>query len=264
MTSRIVERMAVEIEGQGEAVVLVHGLGGTSNFYTPQAGALAERYQTIRPDLPGSGRSPAQAQTSIQGFVDGLVRLVRTLELERAHFVGHSMGTIVCQHLAVQQPRLVRSLVLFGPLAAPPDAGRQGLRDRARKARADGMAEIADAIIQAATSAETRRNQPVTVACVREMLMRQDPEGYARTCEALAAAEAADARRIACPALLVTGDEDAVAPASGARALAERIDGARVSVLNRCGHWTTLERAAECTAALKEFHAQGALHAARA
>jgi 3-oxoadipate enol-lactonase len=264
MTSRIVERMAVEIDGQGEAVVLVHGLGGTSNFYTPQVGALAERYQAIRPDLPGSGRSPAQAETSIPGYVDALVRLLRGLGLERAHFVGHSMGTIVCQHLAVQQPRLVRSLVLFGSLAAPADAGRQGLRDRAQKVRAGGMAEVADAIIQATTSAETRHSQPVTVACIREVLMRQDPEGYARSCEALAAAEAADARRIACPALLVTGDEDAVAPASGARALAERIDGARVSVLNRCGHWTTLERAAECTAALRDFYTQAALHVARA
>jgi len=264
VSSRILERMAVEIEGQGAPIVLVHGLGGTSNFYTPQAGALAERYQTIRPDLPGSGRSPAQEQTSIQGFVDRLLRLLGALGLEAAHFVGHSMGTIVCQHLAVQQPRLVRSLALFGPLTAPPEAARQGLRDRAQKARSAGMADIADAVVQAATSADTKRNQPVAVACIREMLMRQDAEGYARTCEALAAAEAADAARIACPTLLVAGDEDAVASASGARALAERIAGARVQVLGRCGHWTTLERAAECTAALKEFYAQGAPHAARA
>jgi 3-oxoadipate enol-lactonase len=264
MTTQMIERMAVELDGQGAPVVLVHGLGGTSNFYTPQTMALAERYRTIRPDLPGSGRSSAWEKTSIQGFVDALVRLLGALSLEAAHFVGHSMGTIVCQHLAVQQPRLVRSLVLFGPLPAPPDAARQGLRDRAQKARASGMADIADAIVQAATSADTRRNQPAVAAGIREMLMRQDPEGYARTCEALAGAEAADARRIACPTLLVTGDEDAIAPASVARVLTERIEGARLTVLNRCGHWTALERAAECSAALKDFYAQGVLQTARA
>jgi pimeloyl-ACP methyl ester carboxylesterase len=69
----------------------------------------------------------------------------------------------------------------------------------------------------------------------------------------LAAAEAADVRRIACPTLLVTGDEDAVAAPSAVRAMAEQIGGARVVILNRCGHWATLERAAECSAALKEF-----------
>jgi pimeloyl-ACP methyl ester carboxylesterase len=83
--------------------------------------------------------------------------------------------------------------------------------------------------------------------------MRQDAEGYARTCEALAGAEAADVGRIGCPTLLVTGDEDSVAPPSNVRAMAEQIKGARVAVLHHCGHWTTIERAAECNAALKEF-----------
>ena len=117
------------------------------------------------------------------------------------------------------------------------------------------MAEIAVQILQAATSADTRNNQPVAAALVRELVMRQDPEGYARSCEALAAAEAAEIQHIACPTLLVTGDEDAVGTPSGARAMAERIPGARLVILPRCGHWTTLERPAESTAALKEFYA---------
>jgi pimeloyl-ACP methyl ester carboxylesterase len=127
------------------------------------------------------------------------------------------------------------------------------MRERAAKARAEGMAGIADAIVQGATSGDTKANNPVAVALVRELLMRQDAEGYAKTCEALAGAEAADAKGIACPTLLVTGDEDAVAAPSAVRAMAERISGARLVILNRCGHWTTIERAVECSAALKEF-----------
>jgi pimeloyl-ACP methyl ester carboxylesterase len=253
MSTQLIERMAVEIDGQGEAVIFVHGLGGTSNVFTPQVLALGSRYRTVRPDLAGSGRSPSSGPLSVGGFAEAVVRLARVLGIERAHLVGHSMGTIVCQHLAANEPRLVRSLALFGPLLAPPDAGRQGLRDRAAKARAEGMAGIAEAILQAATSGDTKANNPVAAALVRELLMRQDAEGYARTCEALAAAEAADIRRIGCPTLLVTGDEDAIAPPSTVRALAEQIAGARVAILQRCGHWTTIERAAECNAALKEF-----------
>jgi pimeloyl-ACP methyl ester carboxylesterase len=245
--------MAVEVDGQGDAVIFVHGLGGTSNVFTPQLQALGGRYRVVRPDLPGSGRSPAGGPLSIGGFADAVVRLARGLGIERAHFVGHSMGTIVCQHVAVNEPRLARSLALFGPLLAPPDPARQAMRERAAKARAEGMAGIADAIVQGATSGDTKATNPVAVALVRELLMRQDAEGYARTCEALAAAEAADVRRIACPTLLVTGDEDAVAAPSTVRAMAEQIGGARVVILNRCGHWATLERATESSAALKEF-----------
>ena len=145
------------------------------------------------------------------------------------------MGTIICLHVALRNPKLVKSLALLGPLLAPADAGRQGLRERAAVARAQGMQPVADAVVQASTAAASRREQPVTVALIREMLMRQDAEGYARTCEALAAAEPADAARIACPTLLVAGDEDAVASASGARALAERIAGARVQVVMTAG-----------------------------
>jgi len=255
MSSQMIERMAVELDGQGDAIVCIHGLGGTSNFYTPQCLTLASRYRLVRPDLPGSGRSPTREGLTIQSLVDALLRLVRALEIERAHVVGHSMGSIVCQHLALQDPRLVRSLVLLGPFLAPPEPARQALRERAKKARSEGMSGIADQVLQAATSVDTRNNQPVAAALVRELLMRQDPEGYARACEALAAAQPADIARLACPTLLVTGDEDAIATPSGARAMAERIPEARLITLPRCGHWTTLERPAECTAAMKEFYA---------
>jgi hypothetical protein len=144
------------------------------------------------------------------------------LKVERAHFVGHSLGTIVCLHLAVLHPRLVRSLALFGPLLAPPDAARPNIAARGVKARSEGVAgmqAIAEAIVQAATSSDTKAHKPVTVALVRESLMRQDPEGYARSCEALAAARPVDPALIKAPTLLVTGEDDAVAPPqSGARA----------------------------------------------
>ena len=257
MSTVMVERMAVEVDGSGsDAVVLVHGLGGTSNVFTPQMDVLSG-FRTIRPDLPGSGRSPTSGPLSIQLYVDSIARAVRALGVERAHFVGPSMGTIICCHLAAQHASLVRSLALFGPLLAPPDAARAGLRDRAKLARSDGMAPVAEAIVRVATSSDTKSTQPVTVALVREILMRQDPEGYAKSCEALAAAEPADAARIRCPTVLVTGDDDVVAPPQAVRQMAERIAGARTQILPRCGHWTTFERAREVNAILREFYARG-------
>jgi len=254
MATVTVDRMAVEVDGQGDPVLMIHGLGGTSNSFAPQCMALASRYRLVRPDLPGAGRSKTpEGALSIGLFVASMAKVCQVLGIERAHVVGHSLGTIVAQHLAVEHPSLVRSLTLFGPLMAPADAGRQGLRDRAAKARAEGMQPIADAIVQAALSSDTRSNQPVVAAFVRESLMRQCPEGYAKTCEALSTAEAADPARIRARTVLVAGDEDAVAPASVARTISDRMNGtAAVRVLTRCGHWQTLERAADCTAILGE------------
>jgi pimeloyl-ACP methyl ester carboxylesterase len=259
MGTTFVERTAVEADGSGEPILMIHGLGGTSNFWTPVLPALT-RFRAVRPDLPGSGRSNrVEGALSIDRFVRALMRVCGATALNRAHVIAHSMGSIVAFHLAALEPRLVRSLALFGPLTEPPEANRGPLRaraERARKEREAGMQAIADATVQAGTSAETRSRRPVAVAAVRESVMRQCPDGYARSCEALAEASAADLSKISCPVLLVTGDEDAVAPAQTVRGIGEKIPGARVEVLDRCGHWTVYERPQECSDLLVRFYAQ--------
>ena len=153
----------------------------------------------------------------------------------------------------------MKSLALFGPLTCPPDSARPNIRARALKAATEGvvgMQVIADAIVQGATSGLTKEMLPVAVAMARESVMRQDAMAYSRSCEALAAATAANLEDITVPTLLVTGDEDAVAPASSVREMSARISGSRVVVLNRCGHWTTFERPVECANLLTEFLAR--------
>src|SRR4051794_40686922 len=109
MPLHLIARAAIEDDGEGDAVVCLHGLGGDSNTWTPLMPALAG-YRVVRPDLPGSGRSAAVGgELSIAKLVDCVASLCAHLNIARAHFLGHSMGTIVCQHLAVAQPRLVRS-----------------------------------------------------------------------------------------------------------------------------------------------------------
>ncbi|HWP74449.1 MAG TPA: alpha/beta fold hydrolase, partial [Methylomirabilota bacterium] len=153
MTTQFVERIAVETDGSGEAVLMIHGLGGTSNVWTPVLPAMGH-HRTIRPDLPGSGRSHrVEGPLSIERFVQAMQRVCAVLGLERVHVAAHSLGTIVAFHLAVAAPRLVRSLALFGPVLCPPDSARPAIRARGEKARAEGeagMQAIADALVQGA------------------------------------------------------------------------------------------------------------------
>jgi len=259
MALHVFDRVVVEEEGEGDAVVCVHGLGGSSNTFTPLMPALA-RHRVIRVDLPGSGRSSrAEGPLTIERFVETLLSACNRLGVARAHWIGHSLGTIVCQHLAVASPKLVRSIALFGPLIAPPEPARVAMRARAAKARNEGIAgmhEIALGLVNAALSADTRQRSPLAVAFVRESLMRQDSDGYARTCDALAEASAAAVERIEAPVLLVTGDEDGVAPPQAVRVMAEKLHSAkstRVVVLPKCGHWTPVERPEECGRELRDF-----------
>jgi 3-oxoadipate enol-lactonase len=260
MTTHMIGRMAVEVDGEvggaGEPIILLHGLGGTSNVWAPLMPTLA-RFKTIRIDLPGSGRSDkVEGPISILSLMVAVEKIALTLGVSSAHIMGHSMGTIVATHLAATT-KLVRSLLLFGPLLCPPDGARASITLRAAKARnegAVGMQAIADTLVQSSTSTESKLKRLASIAFVRETLMRQCPDGYARNCEALAQANAADTSRIKCPTLLVTGSDDVVSPPQAVRAMSEQIAGSSLEVLRGCGHWTTIEMPDECAAITKRFY----------
>lgn len=257
MTTQLINGLAVEIDGNGEALLCIHGLGGSSNTWTPLLAALSD-FKVIRPDLPGSARSPLLAEPlTIEGYAASLEALLADLGVESVHVMAHSFGTVVAQHLAVRNPGKIKSLALFGPLVAPPDAARPNIMARAAAARGGvaAMQEIADAIVKGATSPETKAEQPAVLALVRESVMRQPPEGYAQSCEALATAQSAEIERIGVPTLLVTGDQDGVAPPANVAAMAARITGSRQVVFDGCGHWTTFEKPQRCMQELEQFYA---------
>lgn len=249
--------MVMEDAGEGPAVVMVHGLGGSSNSFETLMDALGG-YRVLRPDLPGAGRSPLRpGLDGLRGLAASLWDLVRSAGVERAHLVGHSMGTLVCQYLAAEHPRFVSGLTLFGPILEPPAAARQALKERAEQAQAEGMAGIAEAVATASVAAASRRRNPVAKAFVRESVSRQDPLGYAAHCRALSACAAADHAAIGCPTLLVAGEADPVAPVAMAGDLRQRIDGAALEVMPEVAHWMMIE-APERSAELLSNHLEQA------
>ena len=245
--------LAVEIEGSGPPVVMVHGLGGTSNFYQVQAQALAERFQVIRVDSAGAGRSPVSDEISIGSHADDLAALLDQLGVSGATVVGHSMGTLVVRTLAARHPALVSRLILLGAVAEPTNAVRKAQRDRAATLRKDGTVAVAPGVVANALSETTRRDKPEVSAFVRELIMRQDPEGYARNCEALAAAADPGPVDPGLPLLLITGGDDKTGPPEVSHAIASAHGSATVAVIDGIGHWTALEAARDVTDHLLKF-----------
>jgi 3-oxoadipate enol-lactonase len=247
------KELAVEVDGEGPAVLLVHGLGGTSNFYQVQADALAERFRVIRVDSAGAGRSPVADGISIESHADDLAAVLDALDVDSAAVVGHSMGTLVVRALAARHPGKVSALALLGAIREPPEAGRQAQRDRAAVLREKGTAAVAPGVVANALSETTRQRRPEVAAFVRELVMRQDPEGYARNCEALGAATDPGPIATTLPLLLITGDDDKVGPPEASQELADAHGNAAVEILPGVGHWTALEAAGPVTDHLLKF-----------
>jgi len=127
--------LSIEKQGQGEPVVLLHGLGSTGNVWEPQVRALADRFTLVRYDLEGAGRSPHAGPLSIDGWVDDLAAILDLHSIAKARLVGHSLGTLILQHFAAKHPQRVEKLVFIGVNRAPPEARRDRAGPSTRRSR---------------------------------------------------------------------------------------------------------------------------------
>jgi pimeloyl-ACP methyl ester carboxylesterase len=101
--------------GVGEPIVMLHGLGGTKASFMPSVAALAPSFRTIAVDMLGFGDSakPIGVSYGFEFHARAIRDLLDALELERAHFVGHSMGGRVALELGLTHPERTRGLVLM-------------------------------------------------------------------------------------------------------------------------------------------------------
>jgi pimeloyl-ACP methyl ester carboxylesterase len=108
--------------GSGPVLLLLHGIGDSSEAWLSLLPALAERYTVIAPDLLGHGESDKpRADYSAAAYANGMRDLLDVLGVERATIVGHSLGGGVAAQIVYQYPRRCERLVLI----APGGAGRE-------------------------------------------------------------------------------------------------------------------------------------------
>lgn len=108
-------RRAYVMAGSGPALLLIHGIGDSSDSWRPVFDQLVERYTVIAPDLLGHGRSEKpRADYSVAGFANGMRDLLSVLEVDRVTVVGHSLGGGVAAQFAYQFPDRCERLVLVG------------------------------------------------------------------------------------------------------------------------------------------------------
>lgn len=246
----------------GESIVFVHGLGGTKDYWTPLVSALslADTATLHLFDLEGHGLSPTHPLSaltieSLAADVAGVFHVAGASPSNPATLVAHSMGCLVAIRFALDNPSLVKKLVLVGPPPSPlPKAASDGSYARAALARSKGMSAVVDAVVGAGTSERTKKENPVAVAAVRLSLLGQDPESYAKACQALAGAtESLDVEGLEMPTLIVTGDEDKVSPPALCEKYVGRIKNARHVVLPSTGHWHAYEDVRGLAQSLKDF-----------
>jgi len=264
---------AVE-RGSGPPVVLVHGVTLGVATWIPQLHQLARHHRVVAVGQRGHGQSIAgHDDYSLERLAADLTEVLGALEVSGAVLVGHSMGGMVAQLMALEDPEAtaarVAGLVLVATTAGPlvptlvgaavasalaGGAGR-GLRRAGRKGR--GLFPRDDLGAWIARTCFGRHPAPADIELTRSMIAAMSPSAMAGLIGPLLAFDVH--RRVAAidlPTRVVVGSRDVLTPPRTARALAGRIPGATLTVLAGCGHMVMFERVEELDDLVVRFAGQ--------
>ena len=253
-------QLKVVLQGEGTPVVLSHALGLDLGMWDGlatrlAAGALGTLHQVLRYDHRGHGGSAAPVGPySMDELVDDAARLIREWGRGPVTWIGLSMGAMVGQGLAIRHPELVSKLVLANTTSIYPEAAHAAWAQRIASVKSDGMAAVADMVVERYLHADFRAAEPAATQAIRATILRNDPAGYAASCAAVAGVAWQDRlSQIKCPTLVVSGARDAGAPPAMGQAIAERVPGARMEVIANASHLSVLETPAEFEGLLKSI-----------
>jgi 3-oxoadipate enol-lactonase len=238
--------------GQGPVLVFSNSLGTDFSMWDPQMAELAQRFRILRYDTRGHGQSTVTAgDYTIEQLGRDVLGLLDTLQLDRVHFCGLSLGGVIGIWLGVNAPDRLNRLVLCNT------AARIGTKEmwnaRIGTARKDGMKPIAAAVIERWFTPEFRASCPDQVAKAQRMLETTPPAGYAGCCAAVRDVDLRDAvAQIKSPTLIIYGGKDPVIPIEDAQFLARNIQGAAIVELS-AAHLSNVEQADAFTEAVSYF-----------
>ncbi len=236
------QQIYYEMHGEGEPLILIMGIGGDSTMWAPyQVPAFSTKYQVIVLDNRDAGRSSkATSSYTISDMADDVAGLMDGLGLERAHILGISMGGMIAQEFALLHPDRLNKLILTGTGAATGRAKFDPIMawNFVKQHDTDGLAFAAQQFIWLFSTDFLRNHQAVdqTLALFASNPNPFSPEAYARQAEAYLKHDALDRLKdIKAPTLVISGEQDRLAPPWIARELADAIPGAKFHLVEGSG-----------------------------
>ncbi len=241
------------VHGQGDPLVLLHGLGSSGADWAFQAETLGAQFRLIVPDLRGSGLSDApRGRFSIAQFAADVWRLLDALAVERTHIMGFSLGGAVAMEMALQRPDAVARMMTINTLPSYRlDSWRKRIEliSQVALVRSLGMRRVA--AIAAKRLFREPHQEPMRRRVV-EVVGNAPRRPYLKTVRALAAWCALDRMpAIRSEWLMLSGEHD-YTPLAEKREYAARF-GAQFAVVGGSRHGTPFDATSACNAVALAF-----------
>ncbi len=239
--------------GAGPTVVLLHGFAGGAALWTGLGERLAPRFDVVAPDLPGFAASAGHAvPPTMAGFAAAVVDLLDELEVRRFALLGHSMGGVIAQQLALDFPDRVQRLVIYAARSYIGAAGRHETFDQTVAQFTGGNLEAVVRRQVAAWFAAGADDPEYETCCAVAKAMTADA-----ALAAMGAAMGCDHRdglaKLAMPVLIIGGDRDRMLGVAHMGWQRDTIPDALLCILPGRGHMAHLEDPAGFHQAIEGF-----------
>jgi len=239
----------------GPVIMASHALATSLSLWEPQIDALGRQFRILRYDTLGHGATDApKGPYSLAQLAEQALGLLAALGIERVHFLGLSMGGMIGQMMALQNPGALSSLMLGGSTSRIPPEAQPLWQERIRIAESEGMEPLVEPTIGRWFTAGFRSGHPQVVDRVRGMIRGTPPQGYAGCCHAISALNLTDQLgAIHLPTLVLVGDQDPSMPIAVSRTIHERIGGSELVILPSASHLSCVEQADTFNSAVLSF-----------
>jgi pimeloyl-ACP methyl ester carboxylesterase len=235
----------VETEGQGETLILLHGLFGTLDNFQYLLKDFGKTYNVIAPIMPVF-ELPLR-HVSVAGLVDFMVGFVDFKKLSKFHILGNSLGGHIALLYALKEPSHVLSIILTGSSGLyekamgttfPRREDKEYIRKKIQSTFYD-PASASDAMIDEVFAAVNDRGKVIRAISMAKSALRHnlaDKLGQINT-----------------PALLIWGKQDAITPPFVGEKFKELLPNSTLFFIDKCGHAPMLERPEEFNKYLTDF-----------
>jgi len=246
-----------ETWGRGEPLLLIPGLATDLRIWACQRMAFGRRFRCIAVDNRGSGRSDKpEGPYTLEQMAADAIAVLDAEGVDRAHIVGHSMGSYVAQVMAVQHPDRLRSLTLAGTACRHLPWRLELLERWQETARTRGVHAWARQAFPYLLGPRTARTLGLFINLLWPILLQQPAHAFDSQIEALLGApdgERGKLEGIDVPTLVVCGSKDTLTTPADAAEVTSLIPGARLVTLRGAGHGLMLEAAPDFNAAVLGF-----------
>ena len=246
-----------EVNGEGEPILLLHGLGSSLRDWEQQIPVFAQHYQVIACDVRGHGRSSKPpGPYSIPQFTADVVELLRHLQVQDAHILGLSMGGMIAFQMAVDNPQFVKSMVIVnsGPEIVPRTwQDHLNVWQRLLISRLMGPRKMGEVISQRIFPETHQADMRQTMA---SRWAENNKAAYLAATKALIGWSVAEhLPRISCPTLVITADQD-YTPISAKEAYVQQMPKARLHIIKNSRHATPIDQTELFNTAVLQFWAK--------